>query len=213
MARLAVQAEEAQIVVISHNHPDHTGGMRWWRDHTFSLGNQQADLAGKTLYVPTALTYPGLTPIVADQPRKIADGVATLGTIPYAEVWQLALFQARNVEQALAINVAGEGIVIITGCGHPSLNKVLARAQALFVEPVVGIVGGLHYENADAEAVQPDIQRLQALQPKLMALSPHDSELPARQAFRTAFAAIYQDIVVGQPLRLGTTVAYDAEQK
>lgn len=213
MTRLGIRPEEAQIIFISHNHPDHTGGQRWWRANTFSLGNQQSDLTGRTLYVPTALTYPGLTPIVADQPRKIVEGVATMGTIPYAEVWQLALFQARNVEQALAVNVAGEGIVIITGCGHPSLTKLLARAQALFAEPVVGIVGGLHYENAAAETVQPDIQRLQALQPKLVALSPHDSEAPARQAFRTAFTAIYHDIVVGQPLRLGPAVAYQAEQK
>lgn len=213
MTRLGIQPADAETIVISHNHPDHTGGWRWWRAHTFALGNQQGDLMGKTLYVPTALTYPGLTPIVADQPRKIAEGVATLGAIPYAEVWQLALFQARNVEQALAVNVAGEGIVIITGCGHQSLPKLITRTQALFAEPIVGIVGGLHYENADAQALQPDIQRLQALQPKLVALSPHDSEAPARQVFRTAFAAVYQDVVVGQPIRLGATMAYQAGLK
>lgn len=213
MQRLGITPTEAQIIVISHNHPDHTGGMRWWRTNTFALGNQQADLGDKPLYVPTALTYPGLTPIVADQPQKISEGVATLGMIPFAEVWQLALFQARNVEQALAINVAGRGIVIITGCGHQTLPKLIARTQALFDEPIVGIVGGLHFENADARTMQPEIQQLQALQPQLVALSPHDSEGAARQAFREAFLGVYQDVEAGQPIRFGATLAYRAEGK
>jgi 7,8-dihydropterin-6-yl-methyl-4-(beta-D-ribofuranosyl)aminobenzene 5'-phosphate synthase len=213
MQRLGISPYDVQIIVISHNHPDHTGGMAWWRAGTFSLGNQQIDLGSKPLYVPTTLTYPGLMPLVASQPQKIAEGVATLGTIAFAEVWQLALFQARNVEQALAVHVEGSGIVIITGCGHQTLPKLMARTQVLFDEPIVGIVGGLHYENADAQAVEPDIQRLRALQPQLIALSPHDSEAVARQAFRDAFPDIYQDVMVGRPIQFGTTLAYNAPVK
>ena len=208
MAKLGITSDDAQVIVISHNHPDHTGGIRWWRAETFSLGNQQIDLTDKTVYVPTALTYPGLTPIVADQPQKIAEGVATLGTIPYAEVWQLALFQARNVEQALAVNVAGSGMVIITGGGHQTLPKLIAWTQALFDEPIVGVVGGLHFENATAAAMDPDIQLLQELPLQVVALSPHDSEAPARQALREAFPHIYEDVMVGQPIRFGDTVTH-----
>jgi 7,8-dihydropterin-6-yl-methyl-4-(beta-D-ribofuranosyl)aminobenzene 5'-phosphate synthase len=213
MQQLGITPDDVQMIVISHNHPDHTGGVNWWRTHTFSLGNQQTDLEGKTLYVPTALTYPGLTPIVAEQPQKIAEGVATLGAMPFAEVWQLALFQARNVEQALAVNVAGSGIVIISGCGHQTLPKLIARAQMLFDEPIIGIVGGLHYENAEAQAVQPDIQRLRALQPQLIVLSPHDSEAAARQAFGEAFPEIYQDVMVGRPIQFSATLASNAMAK
>jgi 7,8-dihydropterin-6-yl-methyl-4-(beta-D-ribofuranosyl)aminobenzene 5'-phosphate synthase len=213
MKLLGISPDDAQIIVISHNHPDHTGGMAWWRAGAFSLGNQQIDLGSKPLYVPITLTYPGLIPVVTSQPQKIAEGVATLGTIAFAEVWQLALFQARNVEQALAVHVEGIGIVIITGCGHQTLPKLMARTQALFDEPIAAIVGGLHYENADAQTVQPDIQRLHALQLRLIALSPHDSEVAARQALRDAFPDSYQDVMVGRPIQFGTTLAYDAPVK
>ena len=209
MQHLGVSLDDVEMIVISHNHPDHTGGVNWWRAGTFSVGNQQVELAGKLVYVPTPMTYPELTPIVTYAPQKLAEGVATLGTIPFAEVWQLALFGARNVEQAIAVNVEGYGLVIITGCGHQTLPKLIARTQMLFDEPIAGIVGGLHYETRDAKGLQPEIERIRALQPALIALSPHDSEAAARNAFRDAFPERYQDVIVGIPIRLGDIVLND----
>jgi hypothetical protein len=43
---------------------------------------------------------------------------------------------------------------------------------------------------------------VQALNPQLVAVSPHDSSPDALQAFRAAFPAVYQDIKVGQPIIL-----------
>ena len=203
MQQLGVGEDDFQILVISHDHPDHTGGVQWWRTHTFSLGNQQTDLSAKVVYVPAPLSYPGLTPVVTKQPAKIAEGVATLGGIPFVEVWQMALFREHNVEQALAVNVADTGIILITGCGHQTLPKLIARAEALFDVPITGIVGGLHLGNATAQELAPSIRLLQTLQPRLVALSPHDSGETPRQALRAAFPGVYQDILVGQPIGVG----------
>ncbi len=48
-------------------------------------------------------------------------------------------------EQALAVNVAGKGIVLIIGCGHQTLERAVARTEALFDEPLYGVIGGLHF--------------------------------------------------------------------
>lgn len=205
MAHLGVSLGDIDTLVISHNHPDHTGGQGWWRSGSFSLGSEQAKLTGKTVYVPTPLSYPSVTPIVATQPQKIVEGVATLGTISFAETWPMSLFAARNVEQALAINVEGQGVVIISGCGHQTLARLLERARDLLKEPIIGLVGGLHYGTAMAEALEPDLHRLQDLPLQLLALSPHDSEAAPRLAFKEAFPNQYQAIRVGEPVRLTTT--------
>jgi len=47
-------------------------------------------------------------------------------------------------EQALAINVANKGIVVIVGCGHQTVPRILERTEALFDEPIYGLIGGLH---------------------------------------------------------------------
>jgi 7,8-dihydropterin-6-yl-methyl-4-(beta-D-ribofuranosyl)aminobenzene 5'-phosphate synthase len=159
------------------------------------------------------MTYPGLSPVVASQPTRIADGVALTGILPIFEVMNShALIPAladlttglplRNAEQALAVNVKGRGIVLITGCGHPTLPKLVARSQAAFDAPVVGVIGGLHLTEVPDSVVQGDIALLQGLNAQVVGLSPHDSDPPVIERFRAAFPAVYQEVMVGQPIRL-----------
>jgi 7,8-dihydropterin-6-yl-methyl-4-(beta-D-ribofuranosyl)aminobenzene 5'-phosphate synthase len=203
MQRLDIGLEDIDTIVISHLHPDHVGGLSRWLRSTFSFGKEQVDLGDKQVYAPAPLTYPNLTPTVAAEPTVISNGVATTGAIGFVDVFPLSLWQPRRAEQALAVNVADRGIILITGCGHPSLDRLVARAQAPFDEPIVGIVGGLHYENMSADEVLPHIRYLQELKPQLVALSPHDSSAAAIGAFRDAFPDVYRDIEVGHPIKIG----------
>ena len=102
----------------------------------------------------------------------------------------------------MAVNVEGKGIVLILGCGHPSVERFVARAQAAFDAPVVGVVGGLHYEDKSPAFVNVSIAYLKTLQPQLVALSPHDSTPANIQAFREAFPTSYQTVEVGRPITL-----------
>jgi hypothetical protein len=49
--------------------------------------------------------------------------------------------------------------------------------------------------------VQPHIAFLKARQPRLVALSPHDSEPQVLEAFRSAFADAYHYLRVGETIR------------
>jgi 7,8-dihydropterin-6-yl-methyl-4-(beta-D-ribofuranosyl)aminobenzene 5'-phosphate synthase len=90
---------------------------------------------------------------------------------------------------------------MITGCGHPTMEKLVRRAEELYGEQVVGVVGGLHYEKKSAKDVQPHIQFLEPRQPGLIALSPHDSSPQALAAFQSAFSEVYQFIRVGETIQ------------
>ena len=203
MQQLGVTTGDFDTLFFSHPHPDHVGGLTWLQGATFSLGNRQMDLSGKRVFAPAPMTYPGLSPVVVTEPMVIANGVASLGALPFAEVFPLSIFAPRGVEQTLAVNVEGKGIVLITGCGHPGLPHMLARAQAVFDQPIIGILGGLHYETADLTALQPGIESLKALHPQIVGLSPHDSTPQAIEAFRQAFPDAYRDIAVGQEIVIG----------
>jgi 7,8-dihydropterin-6-yl-methyl-4-(beta-D-ribofuranosyl)aminobenzene 5'-phosphate synthase len=202
MQVLGVSASDIDTLVITHVHPDHVGGVKAWWTNTLVPGDPPLNLQGKRVYVPMPVSNVALHPIVVTQPLKIADGIATIGTISFAEAFPLALKSPRNTEQVLAVNVEGKGIVLITGCGHPTVERIVARAQATFDEPIIGIVGGLHYEGLTRDQVQPRIAAVQALNPQLVAVSPHDSSPEALQAFRAAFPGVSQDIKVGRPISL-----------
>ena len=223
MSQLGVTLDDFDTIVISHNHGDHVGGRSWQQQSTFSLTGQQINLGQKKVYTPLPMTYPGLTPTYAEKPTVISEGVATIGVISR----QFFLI-GQTPEQALAVNVDGKGIVIIAGCGHQSLSKILERTEALFDEPIYGLIGGLHYPVTDSRIVTPmglkvqmyigtgvpwqpvtieevkkNIDLIKKLKPGVVGLSPHDSCDDSLAAFRQAFPGIYKDIKVGEKIIIG----------
>jgi 7,8-dihydropterin-6-yl-methyl-4-(beta-D-ribofuranosyl)aminobenzene 5'-phosphate synthase len=201
MQALGISWEEIDAMVISHPHADHVGGNKAWQNKTISFGNFAGDLSRLPIYVPIPMTYSGASLIYSPEPTLISKDIGTTGVISYPEIFPLSLFNPKGHEQGLVINVAGKGLVLITGCGHPTLEKLVSRAETLFGQQVVGVVGGLHYEGASREAVQTHIQFLESRKPKLIALSPHDSSPEALKAFQSAFPDAYQFVRVGESIQ------------
>jgi 7,8-dihydropterin-6-yl-methyl-4-(beta-D-ribofuranosyl)aminobenzene 5'-phosphate synthase len=203
MASLGISLDEIDMYVISHRHPDHVGGQNWWKDNTFSLtGASQPPLGDLPIYIPEAMAYPGSSPILAQNPTRLVEGVATTGLITYAQPFPIWLAAPRGDEQALAVNLSGRGIVLITGCGHMGLETLLERAEVAFGAPAVGVIGGLHYGDADAISLQKELGLMQGLNPIVVALSPHDSGPAAVDAFEQGFPAAYQPIQVGKAITI-----------
>jgi 7,8-dihydropterin-6-yl-methyl-4-(beta-D-ribofuranosyl)aminobenzene 5'-phosphate synthase len=218
MERLGLTQNDFDAIIISHNHMDHVGGLKWQRRKSFSLTNRQADLGDKDVYTPEPMNYPGLKPVYAEEPTVVAPGIATIGTISNQD-----FFGGRIQEQAVAINVLGRGIVLIVGCGHQTLPRIIERAEALFEEPIYGLVGGLHYPVTDSRikvmgiglqkyggtcrfpwkpvtmaVVQENIEFLKERNPGIVAISAHDSCDASIARFREAFPAAFREIKVGQ---------------
>lgn len=189
-------------VVISHPHPDHVGGVSAWQRRGVDAGDRRlVDMLGEgNIFVPAPVSFQGA--VHATIPTLPAPDLATTGVLPFAEVFPLSIIQPKNGEQALVARVEGVGLVLITGCGHPGLETLVERAEMLYGQPVAAVVGGLHYQNAGSAALQPHIQFLQAREPVLVALSPHDSFTPAQQAFADAFGSQYTTLRVGEAVRL-----------
>lgn len=201
MQKLGLSWEKIDAIVISHPHPDHLGGVKAWQDKTISLDDFTGNLNQMSIYVPTSIAYSAGTLTQSSGPTLVSQDIATTGVISYPEVFPISLFTPKGYEQGLVIHVAGQGLVMITGCGHPSMERLVERAEALFSESVIGVVGGLHYENFSAEDIRPHIEFLAPRQPKLVALSPHDSSPEALQAFQSAFPKAYRFVRVGEAIQ------------
>ncbi len=222
MQALGVDVAEVDALVISHAHEDHVGGISHMMNHTFALSEQPIDLRGIPAYVPEPLSNPTSPVTIVDEPRIIAPGVASIGPIP-----RQMFFLGWTVEQSLAVNVEGKGFVLIIGCGHPTLQRIIDRAEMLFDEPLYGVIGGLHYpvtasrelkfglplqrilgtgkcpwNPINRQDVETAIAYLKRRNPQLVALSAHDSCDWSLDAFRGAFGAAYRDLQVGKLIQV-----------
>lgn len=201
MQKLGITWQEIDALVISHPHPDHMGGVKAWQNKSLSLGEFPVDRNQMPIYVPIPMGSSAGTIVYSAEPTLISKEMATTGVISFPEVFPVNLFDPKGQEQGLVIKVAGEGLVLITGCGHPTLERLVDRAEALYGGEVVGVVGGLHYGAASIQDLQPHIQFLEPRQPRLIALSPHDSDPEALAAFHLAFSEAYRFVKVGEAIQ------------
>lgn len=224
MDRLDISLDEIDMIFISHNHFDHVGGQQWVDEGSFSLGNEQKDLSGKKVFTPVPMTYPGISPTHTPDPTVITEGVASIGTIPRK------LYIGRIDEQALAINVEGKGLVLIVGCGHQKLPRIIERTEAVFEEPIYGIIGDLHYPVPEGrinllgvnmqrlvasgegplnpieyEDVLNNIERLKARNIGIIGVGGHDSSDEVIEEFKNTFGPKYRYVEVGKWIEAGNT--------
>jgi metal-dependent hydrolase (beta-lactamase superfamily II) len=221
MAALGLDTNDFDTVFISHNHFDHVGGTRANDEGTFMLGLDHEPLPGKRAFVPLPLSYPGIDPVVSTEPTVVGPGLASTGTIPR----QLTLGWID--EQALAVHVEGRGVVLIVGCGHQTIPKLLARYDDLFDEPLYGVIGGLHYpvpngrfyalginlqrrvasgrgifDPIDMPEVRDELEMLEARNLGVIGVGGHDSSDEVIAMFRERFGPAYRDVRVGQRITL-----------
>ena len=222
MEALGVTVDSIDTVFISHNHFDHIGGKQRQKDRTFSIGIEQVPLPNVQAFVPIPMTYPGSSPVHSAEPARIGNGVASTGTIPRQLVF------GWIDEQALVVHVADRGAVLIVGCGHQTIPKLLERYDQVFSEPLYGIVGGLHFPVPEGRMkvaglnaqrilasgkgmfapitmgdVEADLAMLEARNLGLVGVGGHDSSDEVIAMFSEAFNDAYRHIRVGERIVVG----------
>ena len=224
MEKLGISISDMDMIFFSHQHLDHVGGMTDQKEKTFSLSRGPVSLPDVPVYAPVKLSAskwnPGPQTHVITEPTIIKDGIISIGVIP-----RYLFLMGHTLENSLAINVAGKGIVLIIGCGHQTIERIIERTQALFDEPIYAIIGGLHYPvyggrimigpiniqrivgsdkppwtGIRESDVNSAISAIQKVSPKIVALSPHDSSDWCIDRFKQAFGDAYVDVKVGQKI-------------
>jgi 7,8-dihydropterin-6-yl-methyl-4-(beta-D-ribofuranosyl)aminobenzene 5'-phosphate synthase len=136
MKLLGINPKDIDLVVISHSHWDHCGGLA-------RLLNLNPNL--KT-YIPHSFSKHLKEEIKKRndtceirKPSEICPGVYTTGEIEGS--LPIGKTRISIKEQSLIFSTA-KGLVIITGCAHSVINKILNSANKL--GKIYGLMGGFH---------------------------------------------------------------------
>jgi len=106
-------------------------------------------------------------------------------------------------DQALVINLARRGLVVITGCGHAGVVNIVRHAMRLTgVNRLCAIIGGFHLSGPAFEPViAPTVDALRDLRPDLL-VSGHCTGWRAQQALAMALPEAWVPSSSGSTYRL-----------
>lgn len=216
-ATLGVDLQSLDGIVISHLHPDHVGGPLNVFRRTFSLSKAALEPKGLPGYVPAPMRHERAEVVLTTGPRVIAPGIAVLPPLPRMLFWAGPVF-----EQAMVVNVRGFGLVIVSGCGHPGIERMMAATEQVLELPIKAIVGGLHlpvhplgtpylgqailgspnwpWQPIGERDAAETIEAIRTRGPQIIALSGHDSTPWTYDAFERAFGERYRTLRVGDEL-------------
>ncbi len=188
LKKAGVDPASIESAVISHDHADHRGGI-----HLLHPRNPSMTVFYLDKFIPAAFTEAEavhMKPVRVTGPREIAPGVFTTGIV-----------EGEPPEQSLVIETS-KGIVMLTGCSHPGIVKMVEAAERQRGGNGIRLlVGGFHLFRMDAARIAPIVSKLQAL--RVSSVMPaHCSGDLAKQMFQKAFGKDYDTAGAGKVVTL-----------
>jgi 7,8-dihydropterin-6-yl-methyl-4-(beta-D-ribofuranosyl)aminobenzene 5'-phosphate synthase len=233
MRRLDIDPGSIEAIVCSHGHFDHTAGLDglarvlgpanmpvlihpdFWRRRRIVLPGREPREWPTTSR--GALEGAGFDIIEDRQPSFLFGGsVLVTGEVPRVtgyepgfplqDAWIGGRWEPDPLvldDQALIMNVAGGGLVVLTGCGHAGVVNITRYASLLTgSEPVYAVIGGFHLSGPVFEPLIPRVlDDLAAMSPAVL-MPAHCTGWRAQHAMSARFPDAYVPGTVGTSLYL-----------
>ena len=187
MGKLGIEPNSIDIVVLSHIHGDHTGGLNGFLEKNPDV----------TVYLPKSfpkrfkddIITSGAKVVEVEQSLKICENVHSIG--------QLGILIK---EQSLVVRTKS-GLIIITGCAHPGIVKIVNTARDLLRDDILLAMGGFHLEWATKAKLEKIISVFRKLQVRYVGPC-HCSGDKARSLFQEHFGKNYISIGAGKVITM-----------
>lgn len=186
LKRLGVDPKEIDIVALSHIHGDHVGGLEGILDNSMEV----------TIYLPDSfpksfkghLRSYGININEVQRSTKICESVYSTGELG---IWMK--------EQSLILHT-DKGLILITGCAHPGIVKIIKHTTALIEDNVLLVMGGFHLGGKNKAELEEIILKFK--ESGVTNVGPcHCSGALARQMFKKEYQNNYMDVGVGRLIK------------
>jgi 7,8-dihydropterin-6-yl-methyl-4-(beta-D-ribofuranosyl)aminobenzene 5'-phosphate synthase len=187
MEKLGIHPQDIDVVVLSHIHQDHVGGL----PHVLEA-NPKVTVYLLNAFSPSfkdGVKKSGASVVEIQDPLKISNHVYSTGQLG---AW-------NKEEQSLILQTAN-GLIIITGCAHPGIVSIVRNAKELLNDDVLLVMGGFHL-GVDRTTLEQIVAEFQQLGVRYVGPC-HCSGDTARQVFEEAYQSNFVAVGVGTVITL-----------
>jgi 7,8-dihydropterin-6-yl-methyl-4-(beta-D-ribofuranosyl)aminobenzene 5'-phosphate synthase len=130
MKKCGISPDAIDLVFLSHDHKDHTGGLDILLNENSNMEVWLPEFFSASL--KETIKTEGASVVEVDNFQKICEGAYTTGVI-------LGWIK----EQSLILDT-DKGLIVVTGCAHPRIVKIVFTAKELLEKGVFMVIGGFH---------------------------------------------------------------------
>lgn len=184
---LGVDLKKVDLVVLSHAHGDHTGGLPAVLER-----NPNVEVLFPVSFPPEfglKVAGAGARPRTVDEPVEICRNVHLAGEMGEA-----------IKEMSLVVDTPG-GLVVVTGCSHPGIVGILKRVKEIRARPIHLVFGGFHLGNMPDAEVQTIIAAFKELGVERCGATHCTGDRPIA-LFKAAFGDRYQPVGTGRVIEV-----------
>ena len=187
MAKMGINPKDIDVVVLSHLHRDHTGGLETLLEKNPKIEVWAPDFFPEDF--KNTVKRSGATLRSTHQFQEIRKNVYTTGIIP-----------GWIKEQSLLLDSI-QGIIVITGCAHPRIVKILSKTKELIDKDIYMAMGGFHLAGFAPNEIKDILASFKDMGVKKVAPC-HCTGSEAIKSFKETYAQSFIDIGVGREIIL-----------
>ncbi|MRR22998.1 MBL fold metallo-hydrolase [bacterium] len=183
--KTGLDANSIDLLAYSHEHLDHVGGIAAFSamktgipviiPHSFSGS------------VTSSLAKAGYEPLLVRDPANICDNLYTSGE-----------FDFKIAEQCLVLDTR-EGLVVMTGCAHPGIVRMLRDIKQSFNKDIIAVFGGFHLMDKSKSEMEGIIAEMKSLGVRRCGATHCTGDMQIGM-FREAFGENYFELGTGNKI-------------
>ncbi len=187
MEKLGIDPGQINVVILSHIHHDHTGGLQKFLEKNSDV----------VVYLPKS--FPDN--FKNEVKEKVVKVVEVDGSLEICEsVYSTGELDGGIKEQSLIIK-SKNGLIVITGCAHPGIVKIVKKTKDLMNEKILFVMGGFHLGSETERTIKNIISDFKNLGVKYVGPC-HCSGDMTRQLFKEEYGQYHLNVGVGKTINL-----------
>jgi 7,8-dihydropterin-6-yl-methyl-4-(beta-D-ribofuranosyl)aminobenzene 5'-phosphate synthase len=186
---LGIDLAKTDFIILSHNHWDHTGGLRF---HNFTDKKKLITHPDVLIKLPKEQSDKiknDFNLVSSKKSLEFTKNIFYLGEIPRINNYEFGNYKNdRMLDDSAIVIRTDKGAIVITGCSHSGICNICDYAKIISGQNLHAVIGGFHLFEENKYAIEKTIEYFKKEKPRILAPM-HCVDFPTQVKFHLNFGS------------------------